>query len=382
MQQFQFTTRLVYGAGALDALRRLACARALVVTDPGVVALGFVETVRATLPAGAAVEVFAEVEPDPSLALCRRGADHADALDPDTIVALGGGSAIDAAKGIWMLHAYPGLTVQDFTGGFGRPRAARARRVQFVAIPTTSGTSSEVSRGMVLTDRDATPPRKHVAYCDAPDLAVVDPRFPAGMPPAITADTGYDAFVHCLEAFASTGASAVSDALAARAIRRIAEILPRAYVAGGDLAAREAMHTAATLAGMAMIAGLGLIHAMAHQLGAAWGIPHGRANALLTPHVLRFNAADDRTAARYAELADLLGVGGGPDGLVGAADALRERVRIPGSIAAALDVAEPAFAASVAPMARNALADLSYATNPRRATAEDVAALYRQAWEG
>jgi acetaldehyde dehydrogenase/alcohol dehydrogenase len=121
---------------------------------------------------------------------------------------------------------------------------------------------------------------------------------------------------------------------------------------------------------------------MAHQLGAAWGIPHGRANALLTPHVLSFNAEDDRAAARYAELADLLGAGGGPEGLAAAACDLRERVRIPGSIAGALDVPEADFAASLEAMARNALADLSYATNPRRASAEDVRALYRLAWEG
>lgn len=381
MQQFQFTTRLVYGPGALDALRKLPATRVLLVTDSGVARLGFVETVRAALPEDVTVETFAEVEPDPSLDLCRRGAAVAARLDPDTIVALGGGSSIDAAKAIWMLQAYPGHTVEAFTGRFGRPAARQEKRVRFVAIPTTSGTGSEVSRGLVVTDRAATPPRKHIAYCDAPDLAIVDPRFPARMPPSITADTGYDAFVHALEAYASTGAATLTDALARHALREIYEALPRAVAAGDDLAARDRMHTAASVAGMAMVAGLGLIHAMAHQLGAAHGIPHGRANALLTPHVIRFNAGDERARERYTALGSLFDLGGGADDLAAAAEGFRERVHLPGSIAVT-GVDGARFGATIEAMARNALADLSYATNPRRATVDDVVALYQAAWTG
>lgn len=381
MQQFQFTTRLVYGPGALDALRKLPATRVLLVTDSGVARLGFVETVRAALPEDVTVETFAEVEPDPSLDLCRRGAAVAARFDPDTIVALGGGSSIDAAKAIWMLQAYPGHTVEAFTGRFGRPAARQEKRVRFVAIPTTSGTGSEVSRGLVVTDRAATPPRKHIAYCDAPDLAIVDPRFPARMPPSITADTGYDAFVHALEAYGSTGAATLTDALARHALREIYEALPRAVAAGDDLAARDRMHTAASVAGMAMVAGLGLIHAMAHQLGAAHGIPHGRANALLTPHVIRFNAGDERARERYTALGSLFDLGGGADDLAAAAEGFRERVHLPGSIAVT-GVDGARFGATIEAMARNALADLSYATNPRRATVDDVVALYQAAWTG
>lgn len=381
MQQFQFTTRLVYGPGALDALRKLPATRVLVVTDSGVARLGFVETVRAALPEDVTVETFTEVEPDPSLDLCRRGTVVAARFDPDTIVALGGGSSIDAAKAIWMLHAYPGHTVEAFTGRFGRPAARQEKRVRFVAIPTTSGTGSEVSRGLVVTDRAATPPRKHIAYCDAPDLAVVDPRFPARMPPSITADTGYDAFVHALEAYASTGAATLTDALARHALREVYEALPRAVAAGDDLAARDRMHTAASVAGMAMVAGLGLIHAMAHQLGAAHGIPHGRANALLAPHVIRFNAGDERARERYTALGSLFDLGGGADDLAAVAETFRERVHLPGSIAVT-GVDGARFSATIEAMARNALADLSYATNPRRATVDDVVALYQAAWAG
>ena len=199
------------------------------------------------------------------------------------------------------------------------------------------------------------------------------------MPPQITADTGYDAFVHALEALASTGASALTDAFAGQALRRIHRALPQSYVHGDDLAAREAMHTAATTAGLAMVAGLGLVHAMAHQLGAAYGIAHGRANALLLPHVLRFNARDHRAAARYRDAAHL-GLGG-PAGLVAAAETLREQIGIPAAKYAdalpALDRA--AFSTNLEPLARNALADLSYTTTPRPATIEEVMGLYEAA---
>lgn len=379
MHQFQFTTRLVYGAGALGAIGRIRATRVLIVTDPGVARLGFVETVQRALPRDAETDLFAEVEADPSLDLCARGATQAEFFAPDAIVALGGGSAIDAAKAIWMLHSYTGHTTEALIGPFGKPRGALARRVQFVAIPTTSGTGSEVSRGMVVTDRGVTPHRKHVAYCDAPDLAIVDPQFPAAMPPRITADTGYDAFVHALEALVSTGASALTDAFAGQALRQIHRALPQSYAHGDDLAAREAMHTAATTAGLAMIAGLGLVHAMAHQLGAAYGIAHGRANALLLPHVLRFNARDQRAAARYRDAANLLGLGG-PAGLVAAAEALREQIDLPATIADTLPTLDrAAFTANLEPLARNALADLSYTSTPRPATLDDVMGLYERA---
>ena len=303
--------------------------------------------------------MIGDVEPEPGEACIRAGAELLDRLRPDLLVAVGGGSVIDAAKAMRLFHEHPEVTLRELTLPFldARKRVARypqgEHSVRLVAVPTTSGTGSEVSPAAVITagDRKLT----LVDYSLVPDMAVVDPTLTLTMPPELTADTGIDALTHALEAYVSIFASPYTDAFCLQAIHLILDALPRAVADGSDLRARTDMANAATIAGLAFSnAFLGVNHALAHAVGARFGVAHGRANGVFLPHVLRYNAAVPTkfmpapgysayvAPQKYAQIAWVLGLGGrgeeaARERLFARVDELLREVGIPRSLAGAGD---------------------------------------------
>ena len=335
-QWFRVPSETYFNAGALDGLRTLQARTAVIVTDAPTQARGAVDEVRRHLACDA-LHVIGDIEPEPGEASVRAGAELLDQLRPDLIVAVGGGSVIDAAKAMRLFHEHPEVDAARADAAVpGCPQARRAlpagrAPVRLAAVPTTAGTGSEVSPAAVLTagERKVT----LVDYTLVPDVAVVDPTLTLTMPPELTADTGIDALTHALEAYVSIFASPYTDAFCLQAIHLILDALPRAYADGDDLAARTDMANAATIAGLAFSnAFLGVNHALAHAVGARFGIAHGRANGIFLPHVLRYNAAVPSkfmpapgysayvAPAKYAQIAWVLGLGGRGE------DAARERL--------------------------------------------------------
>jgi acetaldehyde dehydrogenase/alcohol dehydrogenase len=351
----------------------------------------------------APVRVFAEVEPEPTESLVRAGIDVVEKLRPDLIVAVGGGSVIDAAKAIRLFHESPELTLKELSLPFldARKRVAHYPEIEhamrLVAVPTTAGTGSEVSPAAVLSagGRKVT----LVDYSLVPDMAVVDPKLTLTMPPRLTADTGIDALTHALEAGVSIFASPYTDAFCMQALHLILDALPKAYADGDDLAARTAMSNAATLAGLAFSnAFVGVCHAIAHSVGAHFGIAHGRANGIFLPHVLRYNAglptkfmpAPGYTTyvapEKYAQMAWVHGLGGRTDEarrerLFTRVNELLDTVEIPRSLAEA-GVAKDDFEAALPSLAEAAFADPSLRTNPRMPLVGELIGLLRAGWEG
>jgi acetaldehyde dehydrogenase/alcohol dehydrogenase len=349
------------------------------------------------------VRVFADVEPEPSEALVRAGVAMVGEVRPDLIVAVGGGSVIDAAKAIRLFHESPELTLRELTLPFldARKRVAHypeiEHSVRLVAVPTTAGTGSEVSPAAVLTadGRKLT----LVDYSLVPDIAIVDPRLTLTMPPVLTADTGVDALTHALEAGVSIFASPYTDAFCMQALHLILDALPRAYADGSDLAARTAMSNAATLAGLAFSnAFVGVNHALAHAVGARFGIAHGRANGIFLPHVLRYNAALPRkfmpapgyttyvAPEKYAQMAWVHGLAGHTaderrERLFGRVEDLLDAVGIPRSLAAA-GVGKAEFEAALPELAEAAFMDPSLRTNPRMPLVAELVELLRAGWDG
>lgn len=394
-QWFRGPTGTYFNAGALDGLRTLETRTAVIVTDAATQARGAVDEVRRHLRCDA-LHVIADVEPEPGEARARAGARLLSELRPDLIVAVGGGSVIDAAKAIRLFHEHPELTLHELTLPFldARKRVARfpqdPHRVRLVAVPTTSGTGSEVSPASVLTadGRKLT----LVDYSLVPDVAVVDPTLTLSMPPALTADTGVDALTHALEAYVSIFASPYTDAFCLQAVHLILDALPRAYADGDDLQARTDMANAATIAGLAFSnAFLGVNHALAHAVGARFAIAHGRANAVFLPHVLRYNAAIPEkfmpapgygayvAPEKYAQIAWVLGLGGrgetaARERLFARIDELLAAVDMPRSLREH-GVPEAAWEPELEALRRSAFADPSGRTNPRMPLLAELTAL-------
>jgi len=304
---------IYYGPGALQSLTGIGGQRALIVTDPGVRAQGLVAKVEQICASGnIKTAVFDKVEPDPSKETSWAVFALAEEFKPDLIIGLGGGSSIDAGKTGWVLYEHPDLAklaFMDFLREVGR-RELR-KKARFVAISTTSGTGSEVTSAAVVTDRSVNPPYKagfgsrHLV----PDVAIADPELAASMPPAVTANSGYDALVHATECYALSQPSDMVDALAIWSARTIFDWLPKAYTQGNDMQARDKMHLAALQAGIAFSNGrLGIVHGMAHVIGATFGIPHGRANAFMLCPCFAFLYPAYK--ARLISLAGLLGISG------------------------------------------------------------------------
>lgn len=366
------TTRIHMGADALEFLTTLRC-RVLIVTDPYMATTEFLTRVKAKL-ADSEIEVFADVTPDPALDLVIDGLRVFKRAAPDAIVAVGGGSPIDTAKAIYKLALEQG------------DRPAKG----LIAIPTTSGTGSEVTSFAIVTDRKNQTKMTLISDDMLPDHAVLDPAAVMTVPPKVTADTGMDTTTHVIESYVSTKANDFTDAGAEKALQLVFAHLLTAYRNGSDFEAREHMHNAACLAGIGFDnAGLGICHSLAHSIGGHFHVAHGRLNAMLLPHVMLFNAGDmgfgpnglSPTARRYAHLAFVTGIRAStPRNMaLGLVDAVRKLVTdldiVPRITANGVDKAD--FLTAIPDVVANALRDACTTTNPRQPTAEDLEQILR-----
>ncbi|MEK4669053.1 bifunctional acetaldehyde-CoA/alcohol dehydrogenase [Niallia sp. FSL R7-0271] len=409
MQWFKIPPKIYFEKNAVQYLQKMKdISRVFIVTDPYMVKFGYVDKVLHHLRQRSdlvQVEVFSDVEPDPSLDTVVRGTEMMAKFQPDCIIALGGGSPMDAAKGMWLFYEHPD---EDFFGLKQKFLDIRKRvykypslegKSKFVAIPTTSGTGSEVTSFAVITDKENNIKYPLADYELTPDVAIVDPQFVMTVPPAVTADTGMDVLTHAVEAYVSNMANDYTDGLAVKAVQLIFEYLPRAYRNGSDEEAREKVHNASTIAGMAFAnAFLGINHSLAHKLGAEFHIAHGRSNAILMPHVIRYNAEKPKKFTafpkyeyfkadeRYAELARILGLPAntteqGVDSFVKAVIRLAKELHIPMSIAAN-GVDAKAFEEKVDYLADRAFEDQCTTANPKLPLVADLADIYRKAYKG
>ncbi|OKJ06047.1 bifunctional acetaldehyde-CoA/alcohol dehydrogenase [Kitasatospora sp. CB01950] len=410
MQWFKVPPKIFFERGSLRYLADLHGARrVVVVTDRAMVEVGHLERVREVLRRRAEpveVRVVDSVEPEPSVATVERGAELLREFRPDTVVALGGAGPMDAAKVMWLLYEHPGVEFADLTEKFFdiRKRAFTfpdlGEKARLVCVPTTSGSGSEVTPFAVVTDPETGRRYPLADYALTPTVAIVDPALTGDLPAAVTADSGFDALTHCVETYVSVYANDFTDGLALQGVRLVFENLPAAVHDGpADPVARERMHNAGTIAGMAFgSAFLGAVHAMAHTLGATFHVPHGRANALLLPHVIRWNgSAPARVSSwpkyrsyvapeRYRQIARTLGLPAdspeqGVESLALAVEELRERVGIPRSFKEA-GVDETAFLAGLEQQAMNAFEDQCAPANPRLPMLRDLRRLMTLAYYG
>jgi alcohol dehydrogenase class IV len=371
--------RTVYqGPGSLANLKLLKATKAVIVTGAGSMRrLGFIDKTQAILKeAGIASAVFDGVESDPSVGTVRRGLEFIRQEQPDLIIGLGGCSAIDAAKAMWVFYEHPESTFEEICKPFAiKPLRAKAH---FVAIPSTSGTGTEVTCVTVITDHEKGTKYPIVSYEICPDVAIVDGELAVGMPPSVTANTGMDALSHSCEAFVAALASPYSDALAKESIEIIFEELPKAVADGKNVAVRQKMHDASCMAGMSFSnALLGIIHSMSHQAGGMFGIPHGRSNAILMPNIIRFNS---KSTAKYEILADLLGKKTAED-FAQSCDKLRIKVGIEKSYKE-YGIDAKLWAEKLDQMTEHALADPCTGVNPRQPTFDEVKKLFQACYDG
>ena len=378
--RFTLPRDVYYGKGSLEELKTLSGKRAIVVTGGGSMKrFGFLQKVEEYLrEAGMEVQLFEGVEPDPSVETVMKGAEAMRQFQPDWIVAIGGGSPIDAAKAMWAFYEYPDTKFEDLITPFCFPTLRQ--KAKFLAIPSTSGTATEVTAFSVITDYQKGIKYPLADFNITPDVAIVDSELAETMPAKLTAYTGMDALTHAIEAYVSTMHSPFTDPLAIQAIKMIFEYLPASY--NGDKDAREQMHYAQCLAGMAFSnALLGIVHSMAHKTGAAYQnshIVHGCANAMYLPKVIKYNARNPEAAERYAVIAREIGLVGDTKGLV---DALCRKIRdynkilnIPTCIKEYENgmVPEEEFKSKLHDVAALAISDACTGSNPRQPSQEDM----------
>lgn len=378
---------IVHGEDALDYLKEVGISRAFVVTDATLRHLGLLEPVLRRMPEHAVQGMFDAVEPEPSLATVRAGAEALRAAAPEWIIAVGGGSVLDAAKAMWVLYENPDLDLEALTPM--TPLALR-RRARLIAIPTTAGTGSEATWAFVIT-LPGNPPRKLGSGhpLAVPDLAIVDPAMSRTAPPQVTADSGMDALTQAIEGYLSTWANDYTDGLCLTAARLAFDYLARAVRNPDDVEAREKMANSAAIGGLGYINSMvGLAHSMGHALGAILHIPHGRAVGLCLPYVLEFYIADapDALCRRIVELARFVGLEHddaplAARQLVARIRALARAIGHPLNIAAA-GVPRAAFEASLDALVDNAMNDTVIFGAPRQPTLDDLRRLFVCAFEG
>lgn len=376
MSRFTLPRDLYHGKGSLEALKSLSGKRAIVVVGGGSMKrFGFLGRVESYLKdAGMEVELFEGVEPDPSVETVLRGAEAMRKFQPDWIVSIGGGSPIDAAKAMWAFYEYPDVTFESLCIPFNFPLLRTKAR--FCAIPSTSGTATEVTAFSVITDYAKGVKYPLADFNITPDVAIVDPDLAETMPKKLTAHTGMDAMTHAVEAYVSTLHCDYTDPLALHAIKMVSEYLIPSY--NGDMAARASMHNAQCLAGMAFSnALLGIVHSMAHKTGAAFSgghIVHGCANAMYLPKVIQYNAKDPAAAKRYGEIAAHLGLAPTADALVAHLRAMNKALDIPDCIrdyeGGIID--EKEFLEKLPRVAELAVGDACTGSNPRSITPADM----------
>jgi acetaldehyde dehydrogenase/alcohol dehydrogenase len=411
MLWFRVPPKIYFKPGSLPvALRDLAGKeRAFIITDKPIYDLGLTASLEDVLDdMGLKYDIFDDVEPDPSLETVNRGLDRMRRFNPDVIIAIGGGSPMDAAKIMWLLYEHPEI---EFEGLAMRFMDIRKRvydlpplgsKALLVAIPTTSGTGSEVTPFAVVTDRKKQIKYPLADYALTPSMAIIDADLVRHMPKSLTAFGGVDALTHALEAYVSVLASEYTNGLSLEEIRLIFKYLPSAYHEGAaNPKAREKMHYASTIAGMAFANGfLGICHSMAHQLGAMFGIPHGMANALMITYVIRYNATDapfkqatfsqykyPNAKWRYARIASYLGLPGEDEAakvnqLIIAIEALKQQVGIPSSLKEALGDRAAEFQARLEELADQSFDDQCTGSNPRYPLISDLKSLLMDAYHG
>ncbi|MEG1911629.1 MAG: iron-containing alcohol dehydrogenase [Cloacibacillus sp.] len=389
MARFTLPRDLYHGKGSLEALKTLKGKKAFVVVGGGSMKrFGFLDKVEAYLKeAGFEVRLFEGVEPDPSVETVMKGASEMRSFEPDWIISIGGGSPIDAAKAMWAFYEYPETTFEALCIPFNFPELRQ--KAKFCAIPSTSGTATEVTAFSVITDYHKGIKYPLADFNITPDVAIVDPDLAETMPKKLTAHTGMDAMTHAVEAYVSTLHSDYTDPLALHAIKLVSENLIDSY--NGDMEARATMHNAQCLAGMAFSnALLGIVHSMAHKTGAAYSgahIVHGCANAMYLPKVIRFNAEEPAAAARYAEIAQFLGLCG--KNTAELVEALVDHIN---TMNAALDIpsrikdyeggviCEKEFMEKLPKVAELAVGDACTGSNPRAITPAQMAELLKSCY--
>lgn len=391
MARFTLPRDLYHGKGSIDELKNLDGKKAIVVVGGGSMKrFGFLDKVVNNLKeAGMEVELFEGVEPDPSVETVMKGAEAMRKFEPDWIVAMGGGSPIDAAKAMWAFYEYPDVTFDELIIPFNFPKLRT--KALFCAIPSTSGTATEVTAFSVITDYAKGIKYPLADFNITPDVAIVDPDLAEKMPQKLTAHTGMDAMTHAIEAYVSTANCDYTDPLALHAIKMIHNDLKASY--DGDMDARDRMHNAQCLAGMAFSnALLGIVHSMAHKTGAAYSgghIVHGCANAMYLPRVIQFNAKDATAAERYADIARFIDLTGDTTeelvaALVAEIKKMNASLDIPDAIKDYEDgiIDETEFMDKLATVAELAIGDACTGTNPRIPTQEEMEGLLKACYYG
>jgi alcohol dehydrogenase class IV len=388
MSRFTLPRDIYYGKGCLEQLKTLNGKRAMLVVGGGAMKRqGFLEKAITYLKeAGMEVEVFEGVEPDPSVETVMKGAQAMRNFEPDWIVSMGGGSPIDAAKAMWAFYEYPDVTFEELCIPFNFPKLRT--KAKFAAIPSTSGTATEVTAFSVITNYQTGVKYPLADFEITPDIAIVDSELVEKLPAEQIAYTGMDALTHAIEAYVSTLHGVYTDPLAVQAIEMVFDYLLPSYK--GNMEAREQMHNAQCLAGMAFSnALLGIVHSMAHKTGAAFStghIPHGCANAMYLPYVIRYNAKDPVAASRYASVARKIGLEGNSEKalinrLCEKIEETNAKLQIPQTLQA-FGIKEDEFLEKVAGIAERAVGDACTGSNPRTITPVEMELLFRCIYYG
>ncbi|MDR7236030.1 bifunctional acetaldehyde-CoA/alcohol dehydrogenase [Neobacillus drentensis] len=408
-QWFKVPSQIFFEKNSIQTLASIpGISKAFIVTSGSPLKNGYVDKVLYYLnknPSKIQFETFSDIEPEPSIETVMTGAERMRKFQPDCIIALGGGSVMDAAKAMWLFYEHPETDFHSLTQKFFDPSKRVVKfpilreKAKFVAIPTTSGTGSEVTAFSVISDKKSNMKYPLADFQLTPDVAIIDPQFVMTVPKHVTADTGMDVLTHAIESYVSVLANDYTDGLALKAIQLVFKYLPMAYRDGSDELAREKMHNASTIAGMAFANSfLGINHSLAHVLGAEFNIPHGRANAILLPHVIRYNAAKPNkfmtypkyesfiADERYAEIAKMLGLPArtteeGVESLIQAIIKLAKDLEIPMSIEAN-GVNATEFESKVTALAELAFDDQDTIANPKQPFISELAEIYHQAFLG
>ena len=388
MGRFTLPRDIYHGANCIEELKNLKGSRAFLVVGGGSMKRqGFLQKIQEYLQeAGMEVHTFEGVEPDPSVETVMKGAQQMQEFQPDWIIALGGGSPIDAAKAMWAFYEYPDITFQDLITPFSFPELRQ--KAKFAAIATTSGTATEVTAFSVITDYATGVKYPLADFNITPDIAFVDSDLVQGLPPKQVAYTGMDALTHAIEAYVSTVHCPFTDALALKAIEMVFDYLPASY--HGNKEARGEMHYAQCLAGMAFSnALLGIVHSMAHKTGAAFStghIPHGCANAIYLPYVIKYNAKDPAAAKRFADIARFVGLEGMSEkalinSLCNKIDEYNRQLNIPSTLKD-FGIQEEEFKEKIAHISELAITDACTGSNPRVIDAKLMEQLFNCTYYG
>ena len=383
MIRFTIPRDIYFGENALDHLKSVKGTKAmLVIGSQRLINDGTVSKIQDLLKeANVETSIFAGIESDPSVETVMRGVETMKAFNPDVIIGIGGGSPIDAAKAMWIFYENPEFTFEEAAKPFNLPELRQ--KATFIAIPTTSGTGSEVTAFAIISDEKTDIKYPVADYNITPDVAIVDTNLVQSMTPTLIADTGMDALTHAFEAYVSTARNSITDALAMKSIEMTVDYLLQSFK--GDEKARKEMHISQCLAGMAFSnAILGIVHSMAHKTGRLFGIPHGRANAIYLPYVIQFNAKTAGDA--YADIAKRLGLKGETtDELVQSLIQLVKDFRIEMNMPATLKefgVSEEDFKSNLDKISEGAVADACTGTNPREISKEEMKRLFEATYYG